>query len=176
MQALLLLAGSLLVIVASDLPQTSTYLEATIPWLGISVWGNKATWAWIYENKMFLSWIFNKKKPTQHVGSLTKVEENGHKALIYRVGCNINRVLSWFAVQHFEFAGQWQLSKVVRSEQAFHCVFPFPFISQHPEMCWRGKVFANQCIGPHVTEYFWPVGLGCTLIKGENSVWTSHLA
>lgn len=41
---------------------------------------------------------------------------------------------------------------------------------------WRGKVVANQCIGQHVTEYFWPVGWGCALIKGENSVWKSQLA
>lgn len=76
----------------------------------------------------------------------------------------------------------WFSSKVVRSELSLHCVFTF--ISQHPEMCWRGllkerserKVFANQCIGQHVTEYFWPVGCGCALIKGEYSVWTSHLA
>lgn len=69
-------------------------------------------------------------------------------------------------------------SKVVRWEWGFHCVFTF--ISQHPEMCWRGllrgKVFANQSIGQHVTEYFWPVGWSRTLIKEEYSVWTSYLA
>lgn len=68
--------------------------------------------------------------------------------------------------------------KVVSSECGFHCVFTF--ISQHPESAeedfWRGKVFANQCIGQHVTEYFWPVGCGCALIKGEYSVWKSQLA
>lgn len=41
---------------------------------------------------------------------------------------------------------------------------------------WRGKEFANQCVGQHVTEYFWPVGCGSALIKGEYSVWKSHLA